>query len=110
MEQSIYPNRSTQRYLVVQNLQFVVPFQSSREYQRISNKCKCYVRNVTTISLLRSSNFEVVDPSMFVFKNPFCLQVIRAIDQISLSYVGDEHLDSIITEPCIEKYNKGKST
>ncbi|XP_037037056.1 gamma-tubulin complex component 5-like [Bradysia coprophila] len=32
--------------------------------------------------------------------------VIRAIDEISLSYVGDEHLYNIISEPCIEKYNK----
>lgn len=34
-------------------------------------------------------------------------QVIRAIDQLSLSYVGNEHLYNVITDGCIQKYNKG---
>lgn len=91
MEQSIHSNHSTEWHSIVSNFKFVIFVQSSREYQRNTERCELLIK-----SFLRNHQTLFLIP-----------QVISAIDEISLSYVGNEHLHNVITESCIEKYNKG---
>lgn len=105
MEQSVHLNHSAEWHFVVPDFEFVVSFQGSCEDQRVHKRCKCCYIMCLNVRLY-DDWMQIVTVDQFD-EFYFSIQVIRAIDQISLSYVGNEHLYNVITDGCIEKYNKG---
>lgn len=79
---------------------------------RISNSSFLFKVHVKTRESIRDVSARDYIHILKVFRTRqnnliLLFQVIRAIDELSLSYVGNEHLYNVITDGCIEKYNKG---